>query len=141
MKLIGKIVLLLIFVVVLFFYRNELLSVADQFSFRKKSTIEQASWGGLREEAFAAYDRDEPEVAVTTLEQYLVLVEQELRRHDYQSENELETTRLDVVCELNLIHNRLSNTYYRLSDTEKYFYHESLHRDFLSQCTEMEDDG
>jgi hypothetical protein len=99
MKIIGKLVLLGIFISVLFLYRNELSGVLASFKPTSKSTIENASSAGKRKHAYDAYELDDTEYAIDLLEEYLTTVNEELSLHQYQSDG-LVTTRRDVICEL-----------------------------------------
>lgn len=141
MKHPGKIVLLVVFIFALFFYRSELSGLANSPGLSRKSTIDRTDWSGaeFRERAEREYKSEDPEQAIITITEYLSVLEEELRRHDYQYEN-LATRRHDIICELSLVHNKLSNSYYHLSDTDNYYLHEARYRDYLSQCSDYEED-
>lgn len=141
MKHSGKIVLTVVFVFVLFLYRSELSGLVDAHIPSHTSTIERTDWSGaeLRVRAENEYKSGNPEQAVIVMSEYLSVLEEELRRHDYQFKN-LATSRHDVICELSLVHNKLSNSYYRLSDTDNYYLHETRYRNYLSQCSDYRED-
>lgn len=140
MKIISRIALLAIFIYIIFLYRNELSGIIGNIGNpTSKSTIENTSWAGMRKQAYEAYEFKDTEVAIDLLEDYLETVQQELQRHDYKDEG-MATIRHDVVCELSIIHNKLSNKHYQMSDTDKYYYHETQYREYLSQCTNSDED-
>ena len=136
MKRFGQLIAVGVFLYLLFLYRTELTGYISSVSLQgSRSTIEQASWAGLRTRAHQAYELSDHDTAIALLGDYLQTVTEELRRHDYQQKGML-TTRHDVICELSDIHRKLSDKYYLLSDEDNYYNHWTKHRAYLTECTE-----